>query len=298
MNDPHLAPGEGSTGGGPATAGPWRRRRWKRSATAASPAFAHPGEERAAALARRLDTTIFTNSGSEAVHLAARVARTVTGRKRIAEMAAGFDGWLDDVAFGNVAAPEAGFHDQHRPSNGRTTLVRFNDFADVDRLFADNDDIAAILYESILANAACIMPAEGLLQHVQDVARRHGALLIVDEVLMGFRLRSGLTSHHFGLDPDLATIGKAMGSGIAVSAVVGKAAVMDAYRDARRLRGGTFSGNPVACAAVESTLPRLDAMNYPALLERGDALRGFIERTFAERGIPLRTTGYGNVFGV
>ena len=115
---------------------------------------------------------------------------------------------------------------------------------------------------------------------------------------MGFRLRAGLTSHHFGLDPDLATIGKAIGSGIAVAAVVGTSVVMDAYRDAKGLRGGTFSGNPVACAAIEATLPQLDAMDYPALRERGDALRQFIEQTFDDRGMPLKTTGYGNVFAV
>jgi glutamate-1-semialdehyde 2,1-aminomutase len=266
------------------------------------PAFSHPGEERAAAaLAQRLaplDRTIFTSSGSEAVHLAARIARTVTGRRRVAKMAAGFDGWLDDIAFGNVATPEAGFHDQHRPTNDRTTLLRFNDAADVERLFAENDDIAAVLYEPILANAACIMPAEGYLEHVQAVARRHGALLIADEVLMGFRLRPGLSSHHFGLDPDIATIGKAMGSGIPVSAVVGRRSVMDAYQEAGGLRGGTFSGNPLACAAVEATLPQLDAMDYPALRERGDALRSFLERSFAAQGIPVKTTGYGNVFGL
>ncbi len=266
------------------------------------PAFSHPGEERAAAaLARRLaplERTIFTNSGSEAVHLAARIARTVTGRKRVAKMAAGFDGWLDDIAFGNVATPEAGFHDQHRPTTDRTTLLRFNDFADVERLFAENDDIAAVLYEPVLANAACIMPAEGFLAHVEEVARRNGALLIADEVLMGFRLRAGLSSHHFGLDPDIATIGKAMGSGIPVSAVVGKTDIMDAYQDAKGLRGGTFSGNPIACAAVEATLPQLDTMDYAALREAGDGLRAFIERSFGAWGIPVTTSGYGNVFGI
>ena len=266
------------------------------------PAFSHPGEERAAAaLARRLaplDRTIFTNSGSEAVHLAARIARTVTGRRRVAKMAAGFDGWLDDVAFGNVGTAEAGFGDQHRPTNERTTLLRFNDFADVERLFADNDDIAAVLYEPVLANAGCIMPAEGYLAHVQEVARRRGALLIADEVLMGFRLRPGLTSHGFGLDPDIATVGKAIGSGIPASAVVGKAAVMDGYQDAKGLRGGTFSGNPIACAAVEATLPQLDALDYVALRETGDALRAFIERAFDAAGVAVRTSGYGNVFGM
>lgn len=266
------------------------------------PAFSHPGEERAAtALAGQLgplDQLIFNNSGSEAVHLATRIARTVTGRPRIAKMAAGFDGWMDDVALGNVMSPEAAFHDQHRPSNGRTTLLRFNDPDDVDRLFADNDDIAAVLYEPMLANAGCLMPAPGYLAHVQDVARRHGALLIADEVLMGFRLHAGLASHLFGLDPDLATLGKAMASGIATAAVAGRAAVMDRYHALGGPRAGTYSGNPVACAAIEATMAALAVADYPALLTRGDALRTSIEASFADMGISIRAVGFGSVFSL
>lgn len=266
------------------------------------PAFSHPAEERAAeALAQRtgaLQQVIFTNSGSESVHLACRVARAVTGRRRVAKMAAGFDGWLDDVALGTVATPEARFHDQSRPTSDRITLLRFNDFADVERLFDDDHDIAAVLYEPMMANAACLMPAEGYLQHVQEVARRHGALLIADEVLMGFRLHNGLTSHHFGLDPDLATVGKAVASGIASSAVVGRAAVLDRYQALKGLRGGTFSGNPVACAAIEATMAQLAMADYPALIKRGDALRAFIETTLKEEGIAVGTSGFGTVFSL
>lgn len=266
------------------------------------PAFSHAGEERAAAALTRhlgpLQQTIFTNSGSEAVHLACRIARTVTGRAQVAKMAAGFDGWLDEIAFGNVGTSEAGFAGNHRPTNGRTTLLRFNDFGDVDRLFAGNSDIAAIVYEPMLANAACLVPDAGYLQHVEAVARRHGALLIADEVLMGFRLHAGLTSHLFGLEPDIATLGKAIGNGLPVAAVVTKAAVADAFEAAHGLRGGTYSGNPVSCAAVEATVQRLDAMNYTDLTRRGDALRGFIETCFADEGIAVRTAGYGTVFSL
>ena len=266
------------------------------------PAFSHPGEEAAAAaLARQLgplDKLIFNNSGSEAVHLASRIARTVTGRPRIAKMAAGFDGWMDDVSLGNVMSPEAGFHDQHRPTNGRTTLLRFNDADDVDRLFAENDDIAAVLYEPMLANAGCLMPAPGYLAHVEEVARRHGALLIADEVLMGFRLHAGLASHLFGLDPDLATLGKAMASGIAAAAVAGRADVMDRYHALGGPRAGTYSGNPVACAAIKATMTVLSAADYPALLARGDALRTWIEARFADEGVPVRAVGFGSVFSL
>ena len=266
------------------------------------PSWQHAGEERAAsalaAVITPLTRVIFTNSGSEAVHLAARIARTVTGRPRVAKMAAGFDGWLDDVAFGNVGAPEAGFHDQHRPSNGRTTLLRFNDAADVDRLFEDNDDIAAIVYEPMLANAACLMPTPGYLEHVQAVARRHGALLIADEVLMGFRLHNGLTSHHYGLEPDLATVGKAVASGIATSAVAGKPEVLAEGSARKGVRGGTCSGNPGSCAASEATLDQLGRQDYPGLLARGDALRRMIEQSFADAGITAVTSGYGSVFSL
>ncbi len=264
------------------------------------PAFSHPGEERAAAaLVQRLaplQKVVFTNSGSEAVHLATRIARVVTGRKRVAKLAAGFDGWLDDIAFGNISTPEAGFHDQHRPTSEKTTLIRFNDFLDVERLFAEDGDIAAVIFEPMLANAGCLVAADGYFQHVQDVARRHGALLIADEVLMGFRLKAGLTSHFYDLDPDLATVGKAIGSGVPVAAVVGKAPVMDCFHERKGIRAGTFSGNPLACAALEATLPQLDAMDYPALREKGDALRAFIERAFAAEGIQVWTSGYGTVF--
>ena len=118
------------------------------------PAFRHPAEEQAAeALASRmqpLDQVVFTNSGSESVHLACRIARTVTGRKRVAKMAAGFDGWLDDAVLGNVSTPAARFHDQLRPTSDKVTLLRFNDFDDVERLFSENDDIAAVIYEPAL----------------------------------------------------------------------------------------------------------------------------------------------------
>jgi glutamate-1-semialdehyde 2,1-aminomutase len=265
------------------------------------PGFSHPAEAHAAAaLAARmgpLDRVVFTNSGSEAVHMASRIARVATGRARVAKMAAGFDGWLDEIAFGNVATAEAAFSGA-RPANERVTLLRFNDFDDVERLFAEHDDIAAVVYEPMLANAACLMPAPGYLEHVQAVARRHGALLIADEVLMGFRITNGLSSHAYGLDPDLVTVGKAVGSGIPVAAVIGRSAIMEAFHAAKGLRGGTFSGNPMACAAVEATLPVLDAADYAALQAKGDALRAHIVSSFGEQGIAVSTSGYGNVFSL
>ncbi len=266
------------------------------------PAFAHQAEEDAAAAlaahAGPLDRAVFTNSGSEAVHLACRLARVLTGRSRIAKMAAGYDGWYDEQALGNAGAPEARPEPNQRPDNGRMILLRYNDTADTDTLFAERDDIAAVLVEPMLANAGCIVADAGYLTHLQATARRHGALLIADEVLMGFRLHAGLTAHALGLDPDLATVGKAIGSGIAVAAVLGRDSAMAPLEDGRANRAGTYSGNPVACAAVLATLAELDHQDYPALLARGDALRSRVETAFRDAGLPLATSGFGSVFGL
>lgn len=268
----------------------------------AAPSWAHVREHGAASsLAKHtgeLSKVMFTNSGSEAVHLACRAARAYTGRGKIAKMAAGFDGWFDDVSFGNVTSKEADFEDGARPSTQRTTLLRFNDFADVERLFIEDQDIAAVILEPMLGNAGCIMALPGYLKHVQEIAHKNGALVICDEVLMGFRLHAGLACLRDGLDPDLASVGKAIGNGVPVSAVVGKPHILEGFEQNRVARGGTFSGNPMACAAVSATLAMLDESDYEHLIQRGDDLRVAIESIFKSHGITVTTSGYGNVFGI
>jgi len=264
------------------------------------PAFAHEGEELAAGALTRLTGALtqarFVNSGSEAVHLACKIARAATGRSRIAKLAGSYDGWYEDVAFGMVGAPES-LMPGERPDNGRTVLLRYNDIEDVERLFAERDDIAGILFEPVLCNAGCILPAPGYLQALQETARRHGALVIADEVLAGFRLSPGLSSHHFGLDPDLATLGKTIGSGIPAAAVVGKPAIMALLASGRVTRAGTYSGNPLMSAAVAESARLIGEIDYSALNARGDALRRDIESAFAAAGVTMTTLGYGSVFG-
>lgn len=266
------------------------------------PGLAHQLEEQAAeALAARLgplSRIVFLNSGSEAVHLACRTARVVTGRPRIAKFAAGFDGWLDDVAFGNTGSPAAAMEANARPATDRTVLLRYNDFDDAERLFAEHTDVAGILVEPVLANAGCIAEAPGYLAHLQRLARRHGALLIADEVLMGFRLNAGLTSTLSGLEPDLATLGKAIGSGMPVAALAGRPEIMALFEQGRIARAGTYSGNPAACAAVLATMHELAALDYPALLARGERLRAGIAAALRAAGHPACTSGHGSVFSL
>lgn len=268
-------------------------------AAGSMPAFAHAGEEAAAAAlaatAGALSSVVFTNTGSEAVHLAARIARAATGRSLIAKMAAGYDGWYEDVTFGQAGSPEALMRANSRPRRERTLLLRYNDPDDVERLFAECQDIAAVLLEPMLANAGCVAAAPGYLAHLAAVARRHGALVIADEVLMGYRLRPGLASQGMGLEPDLATVGKAIGSGFAVAAVLGRPEIMRAAEGAG-VRAGTYSGNPVATAAVTATLAALATADYPALLARGEHLRAALVEGFALAGRAVATAGFGAVF--
>ena len=142
------------------------------------------------------------------------------------------------------------------------------------------------------------MPLPGYLKHVQDIAHKHGALVICDEVLMGFRLYAGLAGLREGLSPDIASVGKAIGNGVPVSAIVGKPHILAGFEEGRVLRGGTFSGNPLACAAMTSTLTQLDNSDYEQLIQRGNDLRVAVEAIFESHGVIISTSGYGNVFGV
>lgn len=264
------------------------------------PSFAHADEEGAAAALARftgdLSQVIFVNTGSEAVHLACRTARVATGRARIVKFAAGYDGWYDAVAFGNAGQPAALMADTQRPEQDGMLLLRYNDFADAEQLFRDYSDIAAVVVEPVLANAGCIEPAPGYLKHLSDLAHAHGALVILDEVLMGLRLHAGLSGTLLGAEADLATVGKAIGSGVPVAALVGKPEYMALFEQGKIVRAGTYSGAPPACAAVLATLKQLACADYSALLARGDVLRADLVAAFAQKGIAVSTSGYGSVF--
>ena len=263
------------------------------------PSFAHDLEEAAATaltgFTGDLSQAIFVNTGSEAVHLACRLARVATDRQLIVKFAAGYDGWYDEVAFGNAGSATADMRGE-RPQRDGVLLLRYNDFADAEQLFREHAGIAAVVIEPVLANAGCVAPLSGYLKHLSDLAHRHGALVILDEVLMGFRLQAGLSGTLLGAEPDLATVGKAIGSGVPVAALLGKAELMSLFEQGRVVRAGTYSGAPPACAAVLATLQQLVQKDYAALLARGNRLRKDISAAFAAEGQAVSSSGYGTVF--
>jgi glutamate-1-semialdehyde 2,1-aminomutase len=265
------------------------------------PGFSHEREAAAADTmvkdAGKLTKATFVTTGSEAVHLACRIARKTTGRKTIAKIAAGFDGWYDDLAFGWSGSPEADLAGP-RPFVNGVTLLRWNDLADLEALFSESKDIAAVLIEPMLANAGSLMAEPDYLEAVGRTCRKNGAMVISDEVLMGLRLHAGPTCHRFGLDPDLVTFGKAIGSGVPVAAVLGTEEAFAAIADGRATRAGTYHGNPLVTSAVLATFETLRGQDYPAFLKRGDELRDAIKAVFAESGIVVSTSGVGSVFSL
>jgi len=267
------------------------------------PGFRHEGEERAArALARvggeRITRVTFTSTGSEAVHLACRLARHITGRPLVAKSVGGYDGWFDDMLFGLVDSPEAERSPQ-RPVRNCVTLSRINDFEDLALLFQQHGrDLAAVIVEPILGTGGSLVPTRAYLQRLTELAQRNGTLVIADEVLVGLRLGYKLVSEVLGLTPDLVVMGKAIGSGLPVAALVGTPQTFEPFDQNRLARLGTYQGNPVVTAAVSATAQVLSSADYSKLFAYGAELRRSIVTSFAEHGIAVSTSGVDSLFSL
>lgn len=268
------------------------------------PGFTNDKEEVAGtALVRiggtRLTRATFTTTGTEAVHLACRIARGATGRRIVAKAVGGYDGWFDPMRFGLVESPEAE-RTNERPVKEDTTLFRVNEIDDVDQLFDEmGPDLAAVLVEPMLGNTGCLVPDRAFFEHLTNRARANGTLIIADEVMVGLRRGVKLVSEDLGLTPDLATFGKAIGSGVPVAAVLGTPAAFEVVDNGKVPCFGTYHGNPLVASAVLATMKVLeDDSHYSRLFAWGDTLRREMVEAFAAEGIPAITTGFDSVFSL
>jgi glutamate-1-semialdehyde 2,1-aminomutase len=162
-------------------------------------------------------------------------------------------------------------------------------------------EIAAIINEPVLCNSGCLMPAPGFLAELRRISREHGALLIFDEIITGFRMAPGGAQSVFGITPDLATFGKAIAAGLPLSAVAGRRDILDLMVSGGVAFGGTFNGNCLSLAAARVSLQEL-SREGGAQLKRANQLGeelmwgiGGIART---KGIPVQVTGFGTAFAV
>jgi glutamate-1-semialdehyde 2,1-aminomutase len=255
----------------------------------------------------------FTSSGSEAVQLAHRLARAFTGRNLILKFEGHYHGWLDSAlvgykpaaeALGPLESPPTALGSKGQVPNAADNTVvapwnRLDLLASILERHAGH--IAAVMMEPVLCNSGCILPAPGYLEGVRDLCRRHGALLIFDEVITGFRLHAGGAQAQYRVTPDLATFGKAAAGGLPLSVVAGSEEVLRLMFGGGVAFGGTFNGNPMSLAAADATLTELARDGGKAIDQanaRGMRLMEGIRKIAAERGLPVLVTGFGAAFAV
>ncbi len=202
-----------------------------------------------------IDVVRLVNSGTEATMSAIRVARGVTGRDCIVKFEGCYHGHVDSllVKAGSGVAT-LGLPDSPgvpKSFSDTTIALPFNSFEAIEEAFrAHGDRIAATIVEPVVGNMGCVPPAPGFLVKLRDITTRHGALLILDEVMTGFRVALGGAQQLYGIRPDLTTLGKVIGGGLPIGAYGGRADLMSCVAPAGPIyQAGTLSGNPLAVAA-------------------------------------------------
>jgi len=252
-----------------------------------------------------LEQVRLCNSGTEATMSALRLARGYTGRDRIIK----FEGCYHGHADGLLVKAGSGALTLGVPSSPgvpadfakHTLTATYNDPGSVEALFnADPAGVAALIVEPVAGNMNCVPPAAGFLQALRALCDRHGALLIFDEVMTGFRVHPGGATARYGVRPDLVTLGKIIGGGLPVGAFGGRRDVMQKLAPVGPVyQAGTLSGNPLAMAAGLATLRPLGGAKLYADLEQwtGRMLRG-LEQAARAAGVPFTTTQAGSMFGL
>jgi glutamate-1-semialdehyde 2,1-aminomutase len=245
------------------------------------------------------------NSGTEATLSAIRLARGATGRNRIVKFEGCYHGHGDSflvkagsgmLTLGVPTSPgvPAGLSEL-------TATLSYNDFEGATALFDEiGGEVAAVIIEPVVGNANCIPPRPGYLQHLRALCTQHGALLIFDEVMTGFRVALGGAQAVYGITPDLSTFGKIIGGGMPVGAYGGRAELMRQIAPSGPIyQAGTLSGNPVAMAAG---LAMLGLIQQPGFYETLDArtatLCAGFEDAAREAGVPFSTNRVGSMFGL
>ena len=261
--------------------------------------------ETIARLVPSMEMVRMVNSGTEATMSAIRLARGATGRSRIVKFEGCYHGHGDSflvkagsgaLTFGVPTSPGV-----PRQNADLTLTLPYNDLDAARALFAEHGrDIAALIIEPVAGNMNCILPREGYLEGLRTLCDEHGALLIFDEVMTGFRVALGGAQAHYGVKPDLTTFGKVIGGGMPVGAYGGRRDLMEQVAPAGPIyQAGTLSGNPVAMAAGLAMLGLVQAPGFhDALAARTRLLCDGLQAVADGAGVPFSTNSVGGMFGL
>ena len=254
-------------------------------------------------LVPNIEMVRMVNSGTEAVMSALRLARGATGRDKLIKFEGCYHGHSDCMLVNAGSSALAGGH----PSSAgvpvgaaRDTLTaQFNDLDSVRELLEGNPgQVAAVIVEPVAANMGVVNPAPGFLPGLRQLCDQHGALLIFDEVITGFRLALGGAQEYFGVKADLVTFGKIIGGGMPVGAYCGSRALLEQVAPCGPVyQAGTLSGNPVAMAAGLAQLTYLKEHPevYTDLAAKGEKLAAGLRAAAAEAGVPVAINQIGSL---
>ncbi|HEX3138298.1 MAG TPA: glutamate-1-semialdehyde 2,1-aminomutase [Casimicrobiaceae bacterium] len=252
-----------------------------------------------------LEMVRLVSSGTEATMTALRLARGYTGRSKIIKFEGCYHGHGDSllVKAGSGALTFGQPSSAGVPASiaGETLVLTYNDLDDVARAFAEHPDaIAGIIVEPVAGNMNLIAPKPGFLAGLREICDRHGAVLIFDEVMTGFRLHLQGAQGLYGVAPDLTTLGKVIGGGMPVGAFGGKRAIMEKIAPLGPVyQAGTLSGNPVAVAAGLATLKAIQSPGFhQRLAERTRALTDGLTAAAARAGVAFSAQSIGGMFGI
>jgi glutamate-1-semialdehyde 2,1-aminomutase len=249
-----------------------------------------------------LELVRLVSSGTEATMTALRLARGHTGRSLIVKFEGCYHGHADALlvkagsgalTFGNPSS--AGVPAE---TAAQTVVADFNDTHQIQSLFdKQGKDIACVIVEPVAGNMNLVLPAPGFLETLRELCTRHGAVLIFDEVMTGFRVGLGGAQARFGIRPDLTTLGKVIGGGLPVGAVGGRRDIMQKLAPLGPVyQAGTLSGNPVAVAAGLATLKLVEAKGFVEKVEA--TTRQLVDGLVAEGGKGFSAQSIGSMFGI
>jgi glutamate-1-semialdehyde 2,1-aminomutase len=252
-----------------------------------------------------LEMVRLVSSGTEATMTAIRLARGFTGRSRIIK----FEGCYHGHSDGLLVKAGSGALTFGQPSSSGvpaeiaalTTVLDYNDAAGLEKAFAEyGNEIAAVIVEPVAGNMNLILPKREFLDAMRSLCTKHGAVLILDEVMSGFRVGLQGAHGHFGIKPDLITLGKVMGGGLPAAAFGGRRDIMQCLAPLGAVyQAGTLSGNPVAVAAGLATLKLVQAPGFYERLTRiAKQMTEGIAASAKKHGVPFSAQSIGSMFGL